>query len=1820
MKKSSESPTDLKTASAVPRWSHPRYELIQKIGQGGMGNVYLAEDLLRDGRRVALKTSPDSDHPEALKTEFLNLRSLRHPGIARAFDFGFHGPHQSPFFTMEWISGLELMEYRKQEFSEGIEDETQLLSILDLFLQVASGLAHLHDRDLLHLDLKPSNVLVLPASDTHHETPLAVIIDLGLSRDISAPEKKLRGTLPYMGPEYFKGLPASCQTDVYAFGATLRKMLTGQDLYEVETTQEWVQCLLKRAAPSIPQLPKALDRVLQRCLAKAPTRRFKSGRQLFEALLEVRQSLEGSNRPLFLPTSIEGRLHGREQELKALDSWLESEAQSSICLIVEGPLGSGRSRFLDRVESRLIANAGPEAPIVHLKVPAQSPLEALSRCLRHVEITTPPSKAQRKKYAQLFSDSQSVSSSFSLSDSFTPLGIAWLGEQILTQGLTLILDLDGSVDPTENQQGIPWILRLVQRCLFSRKKKSGKESTGGLVFSWGPESFPLHHSRLSSIQLNPLQSKDIGSWAQDIGIDESQDQIEDIFQKTKGLPLRVSLEFKRVFLASELHRDLDDFKSEEERIKSLLKHQSSQAQSILNLLSLSEAPLSVQQIQQLLQLAPESVEREVRLLESQGWLSRIGKDQLKWAHRDYPKWQLEEQSQDTQRENHVLLSTLDAQDRISLFERAWHQLELDEHQQALESALQAIRVNLDSVKSSTSRVKEVLLELLDWKKIEPPNRRELLLFLVEFALEHGELNLILQFDRELQDLCFSENFHESIRFGRYLSHAYHLSGQLDRAESLLKNLLLKVEDPSNLESVSLHASLAMLFHYRHSARDALSEAQRGIDCWENLSKVEKEHSTQAAIHLWAIKGQAWIRNFEFDRAIESLLQGSSIASTAILEKGLVLNNLGLAYQLANRFKEAQRAFTQAEKISIETADENLRIPVICNIAQIKAKLGRFKAAHQVLARLEDSPLLAMSPRLSLHQKYTQALIETMRLGPSLDTWSAISELAASIGDGFLNLFSKTYQLEALLVSGELSTGERILSELQKIQKNENTLASSQVSRVFIHIEILEALLKVLKGELSESDALQHDQLSNLEDIDSDPLSPWSHYYLALTFFLLQDLEQAEALNSLCLQHFKKTELWVGWLESQLLKSEIHLRRKQWSKVDQALKQLQQQMSTKKMGGEVRGAQTRSNLIKAKKLLLEWDVQRMGPPPLEIVQDILREIEGDSHHEEALLNRLDSMNLKRFLRLFRVQRGSELTFDELEEYSTFKDRDRGFEKFRWKYSSESRRGETLDSGAQRALCQLIEWANFNQGNSKVKGSEALELLGSGWPAEQLRVSFILNLDGQWVSANPEGALFRDSQLKSWVKKLPLMAVTLPLEEPSELTKVLKTGHREVLDWAKTLTSVPWILTDGEIQGYLILFSSELKNEEGGSLQYLERAFELIQLGLKVKHLSEQPFTQDKTHIVTDVVTKELTQKLTQTLSQEFTQDLTRGEVSKKTLPIDLSSSEEFIAESLEMKDVLKSAEQMAQSHLPVLIVGEAGTGKDWVARRIHDWSPRRSQPVIIQNLSSLPPQLFEADLFGAKSGAFTGAERTRTGFLLQAQGGTFILDSIDELSLEGQAKILSVLQNQKVRPLGGESNIDLDIRFVATSKVSLKSLVDSGQFREDLYHRLNTLSVHLPSLRERTEDILPLLRHFFFKYFSTTVRVSKSVRDLLCSQPWTGNVRELEALVQRLGLGMEQDSAISLDLRSVHRALDPLPEERPIPEHLFQQRTFEEMKRELELSYLRFIFRKYDGDLPQIAKALSTSVRSLYRRIEKQGTTPSEILRELGLSPPDTSSD
>jgi two-component system nitrogen regulation response regulator NtrX len=318
---------------------------------------------------------------------------------------------------------------------------------------------------------------------------------------------------------------------------------------------------------------------------------------------------------------------------------------------------------------------------------------------------------------------------------------------------------------------------------------------------------------------------------------------------------------------------------------------------------------------------------------------------------------------------------------------------------------------------------------------------------------------------------------------------------------------------------------------------------------------------------------------------------------------------------------------------------------------------------------------------------------------------------------------------------------------------------------------------------------------------------------------------------------------------------------------------------------------------------------------------------------------------------------------------------------------------------------------------------------------------------------------------------------------------------------------------------------------------------------------------------------------------------------KTRNILFESRESLIGESPAMKNLKETIEIVSKVDSTVLIIGESGTGKELVARSIHRLSKRADKPFVDINCAAIPDNLIESELFGYEKGAFTGATKGKKGKFEIADEGTLFLDEIGDMPMLAQSKLLRVLEERKISRIGSVDNIPVDVRVIAATNKNLEEEVKRGNFREDLFYRINVVPIYVPPLRERGEDIIILAEHFLSAFSKDYKRekpeLSDDVKEIMLGYSWPGNVRELKNLMERLTILTHGKTIKPSDLpKNMFEGNSSLKK--------FTNMQLKQAKEEFEKNYIKEIIEKFNGDLKKAAKFMGIDISNLYRKLNKYG--------------------
>lgn len=330
------------------------------------------------------------------------------------------------------------------------------------------------------------------------------------------------------------------------------------------------------------------------------------------------------------------------------------------------------------------------------------------------------------------------------------------------------------------------------------------------------------------------------------------------------------------------------------------------------------------------------------------------------------------------------------------------------------------------------------------------------------------------------------------------------------------------------------------------------------------------------------------------------------------------------------------------------------------------------------------------------------------------------------------------------------------------------------------------------------------------------------------------------------------------------------------------------------------------------------------------------------------------------------------------------------------------------------------------------------------------------------------------------------------------------------------------------------------------------------------------------------------------------------VETKVLKRKVSKVRPILGESQPIAKIKETIERVGPTDARVLITGANGSGKELVARWLHEKSNRANAPLIEVNCAAIPSELIESELFGHEKGSFTSAIKQRIGKFESASGGTLFMDEIGDMSLSAQAKVLRALQESKITRVGGEKEIEVDVRVVAATNKDLLKEIEAGNFRMDLYHRLSVILIHVPPLTERKDDIALLTQSFLEEictdYGMPVKKISEAALDALKALPWTGNIRELRNMVERLII-LSDKTITDADVKAFANPSSPTPAAagNAAPQTDFNQfKNFQDYKDFAEREYIKFKLEKNNWNVSKTADDIDIQRSHLYSKIEKYG--------------------
>ena len=1703
----------------------PRYETLRQLGRGGLGAVYLARDLLADGSHVALKVCHANVGPEELLREFRILRELRHPGLARAFDVGRLPAGREAYFTMEYVKGNTLeteSERLRARFLDG--DPEPLLAV---FHRVAQTLSYIHQRGLLHLDVKPANI-VLTAEG------LPKLIDFGLFQSLEFKDRSYaHGTPHYCAPEIRSGSEFDRRADLYSLGVALYYVLTGEyPESERPLPADWVSGLgVSGPGVSGPgaALAGRLQDAIERLLQPAPAQRFGSAEAFTAALEELAPSLTEESYDFAFR---ELDFCGRRSELGVFLTWLEElERGRGVCsFVVEGEPGIGKSRFLEACSTEALCAGFHVFSAVPRSLKSRDGLRSLvdQLCI----LCTKDRLTLGNRFGFLLTHLGLADHAPSRRE-LQRLTSAEIRARVFRELLELAAGVGCPVlvaidDPESADTELVELLRTVSERAAAGIAVEGL-CLGFLVTRCSAGELEL--PEVSPLVLKPLRRKDLlaalTTFVPTLGREESA-RLAAASQGNPGL-LR-QLAYHR------LTAETSDLAGLAGSLDHVVAHRLKRADDVQRTLflhlSLLREPVDVATLTGVVQRESGVVRQALKRLEETGFLvdgSRgmflvriLGPDNLRHVFAD-----------EEVRAAHQALGELLRNVPERRAEATHHFFLAGMGAEGLELGLAALRGLREAgrIAESAALVREALPYATPGSELA----RQLLESLADSLEKSGEFAQAAEHCREALatnpvDLC------DRMRLHRKLASLHQRVGNNAQAESAFGTALELMEQAGDLEeTLFLLHELSIFYLYREDFSQATAYAHRGLELLsgEEASSLSEESRIGHSLRLRSATGHVLLRQFDYEGAARELRASLKLCESvgSVSDTAQVLNNLGVAYYQGNRLGEALRVYARATELAHRLGNDTALFSIQCNTAAIRARRGEMTASRDVLRRIREMPHTRVSRRARLFLLYTEGLVARLELTDARDSWGECLRLAALVPDPVIERYARVYAMENEIQQGRWGSARDLLEEIETTKAMEPALAHA--------VEARRAYLEALcQGRTQTAIASAVPRALPLEK--QGYAEAWNWIYVARALIETDRIAEAGAWLRQARSFFLRLKQHPGVLECDLALADWSLRRRDTSRAGRYLAAARRDIERHDTDDGSRAALPRLALLEARQAF-----QSSSEPTARVrVAELLAKARSQSANFTCLeaswllevVSRengdpgAEERQRRAHCRFFRALRREDR---------------RGY----------ARRDPLARLGLRSAATPSAEIVHLRRAELRL---QSLSLLRELFDPERA-LSLILDACGVTKGAlltsggGPEG------------DGVALNCLAMRGEVPLSGKDAVGAGPG----------SAQWLRVDvpgrnGAVVGQLVVRSQRCTDDDVSG--FLELAAQGL-AGLMTAASAAAANSRDRQ------ATPLLVEAAGTTMS-----------LAARTL---------VTSESPRLQEILSLIQRTRESELPVLLTGESGVGKDRIARWVHSLSPRRDKPFLVVDCSSIPDGLWEAELFGHEKGAFTGADVERRGYLLAARGGTIYLDNVDTVSADAQAKLLRVLEEGEVRPVGGEELLSIDARFIASSQRDLQELSRRDEFRSDLYFRLSGVSVTIPPLRERAEDIPALVAHFRRELPHGGLEFTPCGLRALQAHGWPGNVRELESLVRRLAL--TSDEAVDAD--GVASVIAGPGTGTPFPRWIFEGKEYKELIHEVKKEYLLYLFERFEGDVEQIAQELGTGKRNVYLRLAQVGVKP-----------------
>jgi Nif-specific regulatory protein len=1672
-----------------------RYALDALLGEGGMGAVYRARDLLRDNRLVALKLLVPKGSPEDakrhLRSEFYTLTRLRHPNLVGVHDLGVDRDSERWFLTMEYVPGSTLADWQPDG----------RLPLLDLTVCLLRALDFIHARGYVHADVKPENILI-PESGGEPR-----IADFGLASALGT-AGAVRGTLPYLAPEVLRGDAPTPASDFYALGATLYRAVAGHGPFDGPTPDVVIDGHLRKEPPFPPELlerlPEGFPVVLRHLLAKDPASRPQSGQEVIRAI----NDLVGTRFPIEMEALRttwvrRGSFVGRGTELTTIDQRLERLAGNNEggLILLSGAAGLGKTRLTEELRSRaqmdgLTVVAGlcrglrsdpfdAAHDVLRDLIPLTGSVAAppLEQFLRGT--SPPPAEMEVERIRVLEAAAQLVR------------------RTAQTLPLVLIFEDLHRADPDLLGLLVHLVRGTLRSPVLTVLTSRGDEQNPALAraldeFASEPESISLPLEALDREEAARLVAALLNTPA------PAQEVVDFILEAAGGNPYLIGESVQALIAGETLRRDADGSWGLTRSLSAGVRLPASLQEAALE--SIRDLPPPCGEVLDHLAISGMSLDR--RALER---LSGQGGEQLDGTldtlvAREVVVCEESSLAGPSYRMTHAFLRDAlyhrlgedDLQRRASMHEELARDLaahagggiedvaaELAMHYDAAGRPREAVGFFLRAAERSrnhqaldaASHHYKRALEIMSSDGEEPSRESG--------AWEHLGDVLRLAARPEEADGAFEQALRMDVpgRTGgqrasliRKRATVLNLAGQYDRG----RELALQALDLYRLEQDEAGlADCEMAIGSSHARR---GEHGRAETRYRHALEVRRKLDDPSQI-AGSLANLGMVTFFQghheegrslLEEALETYRSAGDTAGTA-----LAANNLGYLATEEGRLTEARSRLEEAEAAYKSMGSLRYRAECLLNLAKVFLRTGLFHRAADLSQQAAElyARLGMRSEIANAHEFMGHAQRESGRHEAAVEAHQRGLAMAQRATDAAQEGFCFCALSLDHLAAGDAEAAATVLARSNDLPEEVlGTRLRRRLDRARAHLSLAQGRAQEALDLTDRLLASENEETDRLESLDVGLLR-------ARALTTLARFQEAETALDELLPRMQKTFPARRW-EALRLKaaSQDGVGRSQEADETRQLALEALAELTARLPDEYRASLESSREAVSLRLATGGtETARVAPPRF-----------------------LDTM------------------YEVIEALTTFDDTDAMLDRVM------SLAVELL--GAERGLILLFP-----------------EDLG------EPRVATVRNLEEETIA-----------------------------DAVSYSCRVVEEGRL-----GRSLASAD-ARSDPRLKDFASVSLFQIRSILCVPMRARDRVIGTVYLDSRTRTIG---FDEDDLRFL-----EAFAQHAATALdSSRMMRALERENLILRRTLLERYSFAKIVGGSPRMQEIFGLLKTVTSSSLPVLVQGESGTGKELVARALHYNGPRREGPFLTENCAAFPESLLESQLFGHVQGAFTGASSAQRGLLQEADRGSLFLDEIGEMSPALQARLTRVLETGEFRPVGGSHVVKVDVRIIAATHRDLERMVDEGRFRRDLLFRLNVISIDLPPLRDRKEDV-PLLVSHFLEELSREMDIEPpgiedGALELLAGRDWPGNVRQLRNDISRLMVFRAGEVITARDVRETGQQDVPMASD-------YLEETGEVISlKELERRHILRALQEAEGDRTRAARLLKVGRATVFRKIK-----------------------